>query len=64
LKKFISFFSRKNSKDNFEIDNLQDNFHEQHIIFNSFQNNCEQLNKDNKKLKDKLNKLIDKIQKI
>ena len=33
-------------------------------IFYSIQNNCEQLNKDNKKLKDKLNKLIDKIQKI
>ena len=32
-------------------------------IFYSIQNNCEQLNKDNKNLKEKINKLNDKIQK-
>ena len=66
LKNLFLFSQEKIQNDNFEIDNLQDfknKFHEQHILLNSIKNNCEQLNKDNKNLKEKINKLNDKIQK-
>ena len=66
LKNLFLFSQEKIQNDNFEIDNLQDfknKFQEQHILLNSIKNNCEQLNKDNKNLKDKINKLNDKIQK-
>ena len=66
LKNLFLFSQEKIQNDNFEIDNLQDfknKFQEQHILLNSIKNNCEQLNKDNKNLKEKINKLNDKIQK-